>query len=530
MSTVVEQAVPRRTVPLMIWVGLAACAAALGVAFKNGIETMVHTWLNAEEYSHGPLIPLISGFLIWQRRFDLAQIASTRDVRAGWMGAGIIVFGLLLNGIGLLATLNVIQQYALVIVIYGIVVSLFGPAALRLLLAPLLLLWTMIPLPNFFLNGLSLNLKLLSSQLGVAFIHFVGISVFLQGNVIDLGSYQLQVADACSGLRYLFPLLTLGFVMATFFNAAFWKRAVLFLSAIPLTILMNSFRIGTIGVMVDRWGPSMAEGFLHEFQGWAVFMLCGLLMVAEIMLLARIGKERRHWREVFGLEFPQANGRAAYGIDHLPPAFVGSVAVIALAGVVSLLMPNRAEAVPVRESLSSFPLALDGWQGRRGALERIYIDALKFDDYVLIDYNHAGSPPVDFYVAWYNSQRSGESAHSPRSCLPAGGWKVDSLTQATLPGVNVGGVPLRVNRVLISQGNQRQLTYYWFQQRGRVITSEYLVKWYLFWDALTRNRTDGALVRLIVPVDRSDSVQQADKTLTKFAAAISGELPRFVPN
>ncbi|MFX8824946.1 archaeosortase/exosortase family protein, partial [Acinetobacter baumannii] len=85
-----------------------------------------------------------------------------------------------------------------------------------------------------------------------------GISVFVEGNVIDLGSYQLQVADACSGLRYLFPLMTIGLIVAYLYRGAMWKRVVLFLSSVPITILMNSFRVGMIGVLVDRWGTSMA--------------------------------------------------------------------------------------------------------------------------------------------------------------------------------------------------------------------------------------------------------------------------------
>ena len=110
-----------------------------------------------------------------------------------------------------------------------------------------------------------------------------GVSVYLEGNVIDLGVYKLQVAEACDGLRYLFPLMTIGFLIAYFFKATFWKRALLFLSSIPITILMNSFRVGTIGVMVEHWGVRMAEGFLHEFQGWMVFMASGALMMLSLI-------------------------------------------------------------------------------------------------------------------------------------------------------------------------------------------------------------------------------------------------------
>src|ERR1700759_3409847 len=98
--------------------------------------------------------------------------------------------------------------------------------------------------------------------------------------------------------------MTLGFLMAYFYKGAFWKRALLFLSSIPITVLMNSARVGLIGISVERWGVQMAEGFLHEFQGWAMFMLSALLMLGEIMLLNRIGREAGTWRQLFGVEFP----------------------------------------------------------------------------------------------------------------------------------------------------------------------------------------------------------------------------------
>jgi EpsI family protein len=136
---------------------------------------------------------------------------------------------------------------------------------------------------------------------------------------------------------------------------------------------------------------------------------------------------------------------------------------------------------------------------------------------------------VNFYSAYYASQRKGESVHSPRSCLPGGGWEIQSLTQRDIPGVKVGEVPLRVNRVLISYGEQKQVVYYWFQQRGRVITNEYLVKWYLFWDALTRNRTDGALVRLTTIVTEGEEIPAADARLSAFAAAAVPRLHTYIP-
>ena len=109
------------------------------------------------------------------------------------------------------------------------------------MLIPLFFLVFMIPLPNFLLNNLSTKLQLISSELGVAVIRLFDISVYLEGNVIDLGVYKLQVVEACSGLNYLFPLMSLSFIMADLYKAPFWKRAIVFLSSIPITIIMNSF-------------------------------------------------------------------------------------------------------------------------------------------------------------------------------------------------------------------------------------------------------------------------------------------------
>ena len=139
-----------------------------------------------------------------------------------------------------------------------------------------------------------------------------------------------------------------------------------------------------------------------------------------------------------------------------------------------------------------------------------------------------GNRLVNLYVAYYASQRKGESAHSPRTCIPGGGWQITELRQIPVAGVNWKGKPFLVNRVVIRKGEYSQLVYYWFQQRGRDLTNEYLVKWYLFWDALTRHRTDGALVRLTVFV-QPGHMEEAEKNLNSFAKTIIAPLRGYIP-
>lgn len=487
---------------------------------------MVDAWGTQGEYSYGYLIPFISLFLIWQKKNHLERLS----LSGSWWGLATVLLAIAAYGVGELSALYVIVQYSFLAVIAGVTLALVGWRGLRLLLAPLFILVFMVPLPEFIFQGLSLQAQLISSHLGVAVIKFFGISVYLEGNVIDLGPYKLQVAEACNGLRYLFPLMIVSFIMAYFFKAAMWKRIVIFFSAIPLTILMNSFRIGVIGITVQYWGTAAAEGFLHEFEGWIVFMACTAMLAGEMWLLTRMSGDKRPLRAVFGLELPESmpiDAKMEY--RRLPHAFFLAVAAVGLGLILSQALPSRAEIIPTHKSFATFPLVLAGWHGREETMSKTYVDALKFDDYILANFKNSSDSPVNFYVAYYDSQRKGASAHSPRSCMPGDGWQITSFTQKAIDGAKVGNVALNVNRAVIQKGNATQLVYYWFQQRGRVITNEYLVKWFLFWDALTKNRTDGALVRIMTTVNGRGPLTEADAELTHFVKDIAPQLTTYIP-
>jgi exosortase D (VPLPA-CTERM-specific) len=507
------------------WAAMIIAAVLLLLVFREGLEQLVTTWGAKEEYSYGYVIPLIAAFLVWQRRDALRRMAFA----GSWTGALIVVFGLALFIIGQLSTLYIVVQYAFLIALFGAVLAYTGWKPLTKMWAALALLVFMIPLPDFLYIQLSQQLQLLSSELGVAIVRLLGISVYLEGNVIDLGDFKLQVAEACSGLRYLFPLLTLSFITALFFHGRLWQRIVLFLAAIPITILMNSLRIAIIAVLVDRYGREQAQGFLHYFEGWVVFMVCFAELFGVIWLVTRLSGERRPFRELFAVQLPRPAGNAALALTPAPLAAWAVALLLVLGAVLAGALPGRAEAIPLRTDFSSFPMSLGPWTGHREQLEQVYIDGLKFTDYVLADYVRDGRPPLNLYISYYSSQRNGESAHSPRVCLPGGGWKIEEFGRHQLTGVAPGGATLSVNRAVIALGDRRELVYYWFQQRGRIITNEYLVKWYLFWDALTRNRSDGSMVRLLVPLTGDNSVA-GDATLEGFTRVLAPQLGRFLPD
>jgi len=517
---------------------LAIAAATLVLVFQGTFRFLYEQW-QLEEYSHGFLIPLISAYLLWRRRAQFAQVT----LRPSWAGVALASVGLALYFLGSLASITTLDAYALVIVIAGCVLAVMGWEAFRIALVPIALLFLMNPIPRFFYNTLSLQLQLLSSEIGVAIMRAFGVSVFLEGNVIDLGTYKLQVAEACSGLRYLFPLMTLGVIVAYLFKGKMWIRWVLFLSTIPITVLMNSLRVGVIGILVDRFGIAQAEGFLHEFEGWVIFMVCLLVLLAEGWVLLRATGDRRPLRQLLAFELPLPRATAAARRSELGKPAVIIVLMLLAAVLPARALPKRIELRPVRSEFSDFPLQIDDWHGRRHRLDALSLDTLKLDDYLLADFWRDGGPgdanlpgsaggpaPVNLYVAYYASQRTGESAHSPSSCLPGAGWHILEFTQHEVSGVRSPGVPLRVNRAIVEQGSDRQLVYYWFQERGRDITSEYLVKWYLLTDALLRNRTDGALVRLITPLGPNESASAADERLAQFSASALPQLAKYLPD
>ncbi|MDH5388270.1 MAG: VPLPA-CTERM-specific exosortase XrtD [Gammaproteobacteria bacterium] len=511
----------------VLWGMFVICAILMGVLFYDGLELMVSWWLTREEYGHGVMIPLITAFLIWQRKDQLEYIEFT----GSWVGVVFVLIGVIVFFLSDLASIYTISQYAFLITVYGIALSLMGITSFRVILAPLIILFFMIPLPNFLFNDLSAQLQLISSQLGVAFIRLIDISVYLEGNVIDLGIFKLQVVEACSGLNYLFPLMTLGFIAAYFFTGALWKKVIIFISTIPITVLMNSLRIGVIGVTVEYWGVEMAEGFLHDFQGWAVFMSCTAILIFEMWLLARIGANKLPLIEAFGIEFPEpAPEDANIHYRSVTKMFIVSIMILTVAVPAAFLLEKRSEIIPDRNSFAGFPLNIDKWTGRPEVMESIFLDKLKLTDYAFINYTSDNETLINFYSAYYESQRKDSTTHSPRACLPGGGWRVISSKKVTLDNVTISSIPLNVNRFVIEKDGVRQLVYYWFKQRDRIVTNEQMIKWYFFIDSIQKQRTDGALIRLTTVVPQGKSMDAADKRLTDFVSKISPIISEYVPD
>ena len=494
---------------------------AIGLAvftYWNGLSEAVLRWGIQEEYSHGYLIPLVSLYIFWEKK-DLIRSAVGEP---SWFGVVFIFIAILVLIVGEISALFILVQYSFVLLLLGLSLVTIGRAT-KYTAAPILLLLFAIPLPYVIEVLLTAKLQLWSSSIGVSFIRLFQIPVFLEGNVIDLGVYKLQVVEACSGLRYLFPLMSLGFIAAYFYQGAFWKRALVFLATIPITIFMNSFRIGAIGVLVDNWGISMAEGFLHDFEGWIIFMACAFILFLLIWSLEWLTTKEVSLSKVFGVvTVPESRLSGSGRLQRSVKPLFAVIVLIAVGAFVTQFLDKRTEIHPGHVSFVNFPMKLGDWQGQHDKLDSDVMEKLGMDDYLMANYRNENEPlPVNFYVAYYESQRKGVSPHSPRVCIPGGGWEIADLKRIT-----VNGHP--ANRVIIKKGEQRQLVYYWFQGHGRIVANEYINKWYLFLDAVFKNRTDGALVRFVTIVSTQETLEAADARVLDFMTQVEPELANYI--
>src|SRR5664280_1635397 len=414
------------------------------VCFSESLLELVHRWTVQEEYSHGFLIPIIAAWLIWRRRDAL--LASIG--RPSWTGPVLILFATVMHIIGKLSALYLLSQVGFIVALLGIALGLGGYSLLKVTFIPIIFLLFAIPLPYFIDAVLSFQLQLISSQLGTFFIRLMQIPVYLEGNVIDLGVYKLQVVEACSGLRYLYPLLSLGFLAAYLFQAPLWQRAVVFLSTIPITIVMNSLRIGIVGVLVNYWGPQDADGFLHMFEGWIIFIACAGMLAAEIYLLARLTSGKAFFEVFYApkVEASRPNGQPFQSAVRLP--LVSGFVLLCAAGLAGLFVSGRQEIVPQRAAFATFPSSVGEWRGRSSSLDAQTETFLGLTDYLLTDFSKPDRNAVNFYVAYYASQRNGVAPHSPAVCIPGNGWQITELQRTRFSSANPN-ITLPFNRVII---------------------------------------------------------------------------------
>lgn len=270
-STVRQNSGLFRAVPL--WqVGLLAGLSLW--LYWSTLTHLVGQWWHDSNFSHGFFVPLFAGFVVWQQRARLAQLSP----KPSWFGLAVLMVALAVLIIGQLGAELFTARFSLLILLAGIVVLFQGWNYFRAVLFPWAFLLLMIPIPSIVFNQITIPLQFIASQLSAGALEILHVPVELRGNILNLASIQLEVADACSGIRSLMSLLTLAIIYGYLLEKRLWVRWFLALASIPIAIVANSIRIIGTGLLATYWDPDQAEGYFHASWGILVFIVSLVLL------------------------------------------------------------------------------------------------------------------------------------------------------------------------------------------------------------------------------------------------------------
>ena len=290
-----------------LWHGI-AIGFAIVFAYATVLMKLFQDWWNDENYSHGLLIPFIISYILWTQRERLARVPVKSST---FLGGAAVVLGLIALWAGVAGAELYTQRLSLALLLAGTIVYFWGTTLLRLLLVPFALLFLALPIPAIIFNKIAFPLQLFASRCAVWSMSVLGIPVLRQGNIIELkplnsfDTKKLEVVEACSGIRSLMTLLTLAVVFAYFTHSPsdepptpgrrfgwlrsywFWRAVIIVISAVPIAILTNAFRVSGTGILAHYYGTEVADGFFHSFSGWAIYIVAFVLLFAVGIILDR---------------------------------------------------------------------------------------------------------------------------------------------------------------------------------------------------------------------------------------------------
>lgn len=492
------------------------CASWI-LVYSDSFSPLIRRW-ESGDYSYCWLVVPLALYVAWQKR-DQASFVRDPAVKSGYI---FLFISIGLYFLGKSAAIDAVVFLSMWLSLVAVFLLILGWKSLMAMFYPFVILAFAIPPPPFINRLLTFKLRLISSDLSVRIMQFFDVPVFREGNVIDLGIIQLQVVDACSGLRYVFPTILLGLLMGYWFNSKVWQRIIVLIATIPTAIATNALRIALVGFLARSVSIETATNFFHEASGIVVYLVSIIILVC-LSLLLNLFSSSQAVSDKSRRKFFSGNIRKV-------PLHIWAVAIL-LIGVFFLhshYMGNR--IVPSRLSFDSFPLHFNDFKGKREFFSKEIIESLGADDYFSgVFADERTGRDILVLVSWYNYQEPQRAAHNPVSCLLGGGGWALSVSE-DLPPDPESGRNFKVRRMLLEKSGYRLLALYWFQQRGRIITNEYMNKGYLALDSINENRTDGGLVRVEMLLGKNEKVSDAQKILDRFIKNFSVRLHPYIPD
>lgn len=511
-----------KEVPVQILILLAAFVILYLPTFK----ALLQMWWGSDDYSHGFFVPFISLYLVWAKSDQLRQISSKPNLKIGVLL--ILAAGFLLN-IGGAGGVAVLQELSMLVMIAGLIALFLGTTYLRKLALPIAYLLFMIKIFGEGVDWFHWPFQLVAADIGVWLLRFFGFAAYQEANYIQLPGITLEVAAACSGVRFLVSIIAIGIPLAHLTQRTWFRKIGLVLFAVLVAIIANGIRVALIGVWAYHNGDADIHGPFHVLYGVFVSWVGFVVLFVGAWFLSKGPK---------GDKCPVISGKSLKGakIDlryqwnkWLEAAQSGKVrvplfvAIVLLVVIGSYYYLHRTVPIPLKDGFMTFPMTIGEWKGEdvNPGTQTLRLDWA--DEELMRIYRDRTGHMVKLYIGYFDDQQQGKELVMYKTS-----W-IFHRGESTVAITGVDGEKYEVNQVVLNEGNSSQAVHFWYDLNGRVVSNRYIAKLYTIWDALVYGRANGAMVAISVPLGQADlpdtSFDDAQRFIRDAVASIHGYLP-----
>jgi len=479
--------------------------ALLLIIYAPTISALVHMWWSSDDYSHGFLVPFIALYLVWIKREQATLTPVSPNLRVGM--PVMAVAGLLLIT-GDLGGVVLLQELSLIVMIAGLVALLLGTAHLKNLALPIAYLLFMVKIFGDGMDGFHWPFQLLAANIGVWLLQLFGYAAYQEGVYIQLPRITLEVAAACSGVRFLVSIIAIGIPLAYLTQRSWFRRIGLVAFAVVIAILANGLRVALIGAWTYN-GNVNVHGPLHILYGTFVSWAGFIALFAGAWLLGK-GHD--------GAQRPPSSRQSVHGgarhlARQLPQGSEGRqsahngrvwlVAFPLLLATGGYYFFHGTTPIPLRHNFSIFPPVIGEWRGEDVDPRTEDLRADGADTELVRSYRNRSGHSVVLYIGYFNDQSQGKELVGYRTS-----WKFHREDgRVTVP--TGSSETYRINRAVAPDRDGSRAVLFWYDLNGRIIASRYEAKFWTLWDAIRRGRTNGALVAVSASLGQYDHPESA---------------------
>jgi exosortase D (VPLPA-CTERM-specific) len=477
--------------------------------------SLVNKWVSNVDNSYGIYVILVSLFFIWQKREELKRIEISNS---NWGGV-ILILSMGLYILSYAGGIAVIARGMISLSLIGLVLFTLGKTIFKILAFPLLFLFFMVPVPDSILGLISFPLQIFSTKLSAFILQTISIPVFREGNMLYFAQTQLEVAEACSGIRSIMSFFMLSFMLAHVSRSNWTLRSILIISAIPLAFCADILRVSGTGILAHFFGAKVATGFLHEFSGFLTFFF-GFMVLWGIFLIIREKDSEQYELKAHNSQLTKS--------AMSKKSFIVSLITFFVTICLSILIAHRGEPVVVKTNLENIPMEIGGYKATEDFFSDAVYKELNADKHVYRHYRDDLGNEVDLYIGYYGTAKGGRTPHNPYGCLPGAGWGITDSKRISLKAdYYTEGVP--VNYVLALKDDRYNVMLHWYQSsKTKVISGGIQHNIKRFMGKVFANRDDGAFVR-ISAISNQEHLQKSTDLLVPFAEKVLNLLPGYWP-